>query len=71
MFYPARVSAGEVREVIAFARDHFGADVREWYVAGEYSGLVAEPVSRVGASRGTARLSGTLMRRTPGPGRRA
>ena len=58
MFYPARVGAGEVREVIAFARDHFGADVREWYVAGEYSGLVAEPVSRVGASRGTALVFG-------------
>ena len=51
MFYPARVGAGEVHEVIAFARDHFGADVREWYVAGEYCGLVAEVVSR--PSRGT------------------
>jgi uncharacterized protein len=54
MFYPARVSAGEVREVIAFARKQFGAEVREWYAAGEYWGLVAEPVSPVGAARGTA-----------------
>jgi pimeloyl-ACP methyl ester carboxylesterase len=54
MFYPTRVGAAEVREVIAFAREHFGAEVREWRVAGEYWGLVAEPVPRFGAARGTA-----------------
>jgi len=37
---------------LAFARDQVGADVREWQVAGEHWGLVAEP--GVGALRGTA-----------------
>jgi pimeloyl-ACP methyl ester carboxylesterase len=54
MFYPARVGAGEVREVIAFAREQFSAEVREWHVAGEHWGLVAEPVSPGAAARGTA-----------------
>ena len=56
MFYPARVDAVEVRNVIAFARDRLDADLHEWRVAGEYWGLVAEPRTDVpaGAVRGTA-----------------
>ena len=57
MFYPARVRAGEVHEVIAFARDRFRADVREWYAAGEYLGLVRNPYresKRRGAPRSLA-----------------
>ena len=54
MFYPVRVSADELRRVIAFAREHFNAEVREWDVGGESSGLVIERVSSGGATRGTA-----------------
>jgi hypothetical protein len=50
MFYPSRVGADEVREAIVVARVRFGAELREWHVASESWGLLAEPVP----GRGTA-----------------